>query len=116
MASQLADLAANPPPTGPWGRYQPAIGHWADITGRPAPPPGLLTANGWRENTRFIEWAMGLADGWVTDPRFGLSRSRTARALGNGVVPRQAETALAILKEHAETAIAAQAVNPAPAA
>lgn len=36
---------------------------------------------------------MGLPDGWVTDTP-GLSRAHMLKALGNGVVPQQAEAAL----------------------
>lgn len=48
---------------------------------------------------RFVEWMMGLDDGWVTDPAIwrhvkGDSRNLQLRALGNGVVPRQAAAAL----------------------
>ena len=37
---------------------------------------------------------MGLDDGWVSDPRFGLTEAEQLHALGNGVVPLQAVTAL----------------------
>lgn len=48
---------------------------------------------------RFVEWMMGLDDGWVTNPMIwrqvnGDSRNLQLRALGNGVVPRQAMAAL----------------------
>ena len=45
---------------------------------------------------------MMLPDGWVTDPAIGLSRSQQLKALGNGVVPAQAELALRVLLD-AET-------------
>jgi DNA (cytosine-5)-methyltransferase 1 len=38
---------------------------------------------------------MGLPDGWVTD--LDLSRNDMLKALGNGVVPQQAERALQVL-------------------
>ena len=42
----------------------------------------------------------GLPEGWVTDvPR--LSRNAQLKALGNGVVPQQAELALRILLDRA---------------
>jgi hypothetical protein len=41
----------------------------------------------------FCEWMMGLAEGWVTGVP-GLSRKAQVHALGNGVVPQQAELAL----------------------
>lgn len=68
---------------GPLGPYQPAVDRWAAITGRPAPNPlddGKLSA-------RFVEWMMGLSDGWVTDL---LPRRQALHVLGNGVVPQQA--------------------------
>jgi len=39
---------------------------------------------------------MGLPEGWVTDVP-GLSRNDMLRALGNGVVPRQAAAAYSLL-------------------
>jgi DNA (cytosine-5)-methyltransferase 1 len=40
---------------------------------------------------------MGLPDGWVTDPTIGLTWAEQVKALGNGVVPQQAELALSIM-------------------
>ena len=48
-------------------------------------------------NAKFVEYMMGLPDGWVTD--VGLSRSQQFKILGNGVVPQQAEYALEMLWE-----------------
>lgn len=48
-----------------------------------------------RLNTLFVEWMMGLPEGWVTDS--GLSRHQQLKMLGNGVVPQQAEHALRLL-------------------
>lgn len=50
-----------------------------------------------RLNAKFVEYMMGLPDGWVTD--VGLSRSQQLKILGNGVVPQQAEYALELLWE-----------------
>ena len=44
-------------------------------------------------NPEFIEWMMGLPEGWVTGVP-GLSRNQQVKALGNGVVPLQAAFAL----------------------
>jgi hypothetical protein len=44
----------------------------------------------------FSEWMMGLPAGWVTDVP-GVTRNDALRALGNGVVPQQAEAALRFL-------------------
>ena len=46
-------------------------------------------------NAKFVEYMMGLPNGWVTD--VGLSRSQQLKILGNGVVPQQAEYALELL-------------------
>lgn len=69
--------------------YGPAIRRWEAILGRPAPLP---TEPGDRGNRRlnpvFVEWLMGLPEGWVTD--LGLPRNQQLKILGNGVVTRQA--------------------------
>lgn len=76
-----------------WGDYAPAILRWEGLT-RPAPPP--LTPDGKTGKPRlspaFVEWMMGLPDGWVTD--CPVTRNQAIRALGNGVVPQQAAQAL----------------------
>ncbi len=46
-----------------------------------------------RLSPRFVEWMMGLPDGWVTGR--GLSRPEQLKCLGNGVVPQQAAAATA---------------------
>jgi DNA (cytosine-5)-methyltransferase 1 len=38
-------------------------------------------------SARFVEWMMGLPDGWVTDL---VPRNAALKMLGNGVVPQQA--------------------------
>ena len=48
-------------------------------------------------NAKFVEYMMGLPEGWVTD--IGLSRSQQLKILGNGVVPQQAYYALELLWE-----------------
>lgn len=80
-----------------WGRYAPAVVRWAQITGRPAPTPALLNdMNGPRPSPEFVEWLMGLPQGWVTDSSHELTANQQLTALGNGVLPRQAATALDI--------------------
>ena len=61
--------------------------------GRPAPAP-VADDN---LSSRFVEWMMGLPDGWVTD--IGLSRAQELKILGNGVVPQQAGAAYRWLLE-----------------
>lgn len=50
-----------------------------------------------RVTARFVEWMVGVPDGYVTD--LGLSYKQTIKLLGNAVVPQQAEYALRILLE-----------------
>ena len=45
----------------------------------------------------FVEWMMGLPNGWVTDPELGISRTQQLRMLGNAVVPQQANHAYQLL-------------------
>ena len=54
------------------------------------PPDPLDITN--RLNPQFVEYMMGLPEGWVTDA--GLSRTQQLKMLGNGVVPQQALFAL----------------------
>ena len=71
-----------------WGHYDRAIRQWEKVTRRAAPIPvdeGKLSA-------LFVEWMMGLPDGWVTD--IVNHRGRALKMLGNGVVPQQAALAL----------------------
>jgi DNA (cytosine-5)-methyltransferase 1 len=42
----------------------------------------------------MVEWLMGLDAGWVTDPALGLTLAQQLTALGNGVMPAQAEAAI----------------------
>lgn len=75
-----------------FGAYADVIARWQPVVGRPAPEP---TING-RLSPLFVEWMMGLPDGWVTDVP-GLTRAQQLKALGNGVVPQQAAAALAYM-------------------
>jgi len=80
-----------------WGVYERAIRRWEAILGRPAPAPTEPGRGGRpRLSPRLPEWMMGLPEGWVTDVP-GLSRNDMLRALGNGVVPRQAAAAYSLL-------------------
>lgn len=83
-----------------FGDYTPAIARWEAMT-RPAPAPTEPTGkNGaHRLSARFVEWMMGLPEGWVTDPAIwtdlkpSTARNAQLKALGNGVVPQQAAEA-----------------------
>ena len=79
-----------------------ALDRWGRIIGRPYPRPGELGRNHQpRLRPAFVEWLMGLPEGWVTDPAIGLTRVQQLRALGNGVVPQQAALALDVLLQGA---------------
>ncbi|MFG2573191.1 DNA cytosine methyltransferase [Streptomyces sp. NPDC048481] len=77
--------------------FGPAIRRWEHITSRPAPCP---TEPGTRGNRRlspaFVEWMMGLPQGWVTAVP-GIPRKEQLKILGNGVVPQQAHHAYGLL-------------------
>lgn len=77
-----------------FGQYAPAIARWEAVLGRPAPAPTEPTGKGGahRLSPRFVEWLMGLSDGWVTDT--DTTRNEQLKALGNGVVPQQAAAAI----------------------
>lgn len=77
-----------------FGPYEAAIRRWESVLGRPAPEPTVPTGRngGHRLNPQFVEWMMGLPEGWVTDT--GISHVAQLKALGNGVVPQQALLAL----------------------
>ena len=79
-----------------FGPYAAAIARWEQVLGRPAPQPTEPGQNGRpRLSPRFVEWMMGLPDGWVTG--VDIPRNAQLKALGNGVVPAQAALALALL-------------------
>ena len=86
-----------------FGRFEPAIRRWEQVTGHPAPPPTEPTGRGGahRLSARFAEWMMGLPPGWVTD--IPISRTEQLRAIGNGVVPQQAAVALQDMRAAFET-------------
>ena len=79
-----------------FGPYTAAIARWEQVLGRTAPPPTEPGQNGRpRLSPRFVEFMMGLPNGWVTG--VGIPRSAQLKALGNGVVKQQAALALALL-------------------
>ena len=79
-----------------FGPYAAAIARWSQVLGRPAPPPTEPGMDGRpRLSPRFVEFMMGLPDGWVTG--VDIPRSAQLKALGNGVVPQQAALALQLL-------------------
>lgn len=90
-----------------WGDYTAAIDRWENLLGRPAPAPTAAGARGGQSlSPRFVEWMMGLPDGWVCDiitpdsepSRYPARwRTSTLKVLGNGVVPQAAAAALRAL-------------------
>lgn len=77
-----------------WGVYAHAVRRWEHVLGRPAPSPTEPGKHGkLRLSAPFVEWMMGLPDGWVTNVP-GISRNAQLRIIGNSVVPLQAEYAL----------------------
>lgn len=87
-----------------WDAYAPAIERWAAVVGRqPTRPVVKGPGGGLVPSPRFLEWLMGLPDGWVTAVQ-GLTAEEQIRLLGNGVVPQQAEAALRWLLAVSEAA------------
>ncbi|MCT1446177.1 hypothetical protein M3G43_02720 [Brevibacterium casei] len=85
-----------------FGKYAPAIERWEAVMDRPSPAPTETTKQGkQRLAALFVEFLMGLDDGWVTDPELDLSRVQQLRILGNGVVTLQAVYALSWLIDRA---------------
>lgn len=77
-----------------FGAHMGRVRTWAHVIGRPAPAPVEPSSTGKPQLAPlFSEWLMGLPQGWVTGN--GLTRAQELKALGNGVVPQQASTALA---------------------
>lgn len=77
-----------------WHQYRPAIERHTNTFGTPPPPPTITnhrSKTGVSLNPVFVEWMMGVPEGWVTD--MDLARTNQFRLLGNGVVPLQAAVA-----------------------
>lgn len=90
-----------------WGDYAPAIARAeALFAHRPAPSPTEPGAKGGhRLSARFVEWLMGVPEGWVTDVP-GITRNQALKALGNGIVPQQCAAALRAYIEDERRAVA----------
>ena len=86
-----------------WGRFGPAISRWEQVIGRRAPSSSEphCTSGAHRLSAKFTEWLIGLPEGHVTN--VGLTRTEQLKALGNGVVPAQAELALRLLINRLDT-------------
>ena len=89
-----------------FGHYAPAVRRWESALGRSAPSPTRPSKNGKPQLApQFVEFLMGLPAGWVTD--ISISRTAQLRALGNGVVPQQAATAIRFMINRAHALEAA---------
>ena len=78
-----------------FGDYAPAVARQEKAFGIPAPDPTEPGRNGTpRLSARFTEWMQGLPAGWICDVP-GITRTEAIELAGNGVVPQQAEAALA---------------------
>ena len=77
-----------------WGKYEKAVRKWEEIT-RKAPNPIVIVNERPRLSPIFVEWMMGLPEGWVTG--HNLSSTQELKLLGNGVVPQQAHYSIQIL-------------------
>ncbi|GAB3852428.1 hypothetical protein ACFPIJ_58020 [Dactylosporangium cerinum] len=100
MATDMADPPSGfgTPDESRWGSYATAVARWELLIGRPVPNPSQPGRHSKPVLAPpFVEWLMGLPELWVTDPQFGLPRTRALRVLGNGVVPQQAAAALCLL-------------------
>lgn len=88
-----------------FGQYAPAIERWGQVTGNPAPAPTKPSPRTGKPqlSSEFVEWMMGLPNGWFTDPELGLSRVQQLQLGGNGVVPQQAAYAVRGLLARAES-------------
>lgn len=83
--------------TGDVGCYGGRLAQWERAT-RPAPRPVEADVDGRAcIAPSFVEWLMGMPEGWVTDPGIGLTADEQLRVLGNAVVPQQAYLALSHL-------------------
>ena len=89
-----------------FGSYAPAIERWERATGRPAPEPAKPSPKTGKPqlSAEFVEWMMGLPNGWFTSPEIGLTRAQALKIGGNGVVPQQAEFAIRGLMSRIEGA------------
>ncbi|MGP9622234.1 hypothetical protein ACT3S7_04535 [Corynebacterium sp. AOP34-AQ2-28] len=77
-----------------FGKYEPVVHRWEQVTGMAAPNPTEPNKNGRpRLNAEFASFMMGLPPGWVTAVP-DITRAQQLKALGNGVVPQQAAAAL----------------------
>lgn len=84
-----------------FGEFKDAIRVQEQAFGLSAPAPTVIGNTGRALlNPAFVEWMMGLPPGHVTSSEIGISRQLQLKALGNGVVPQQAATAIRFMAEN----------------
>lgn len=84
-----------------FGEFKDAIRVQEQAFGMSAPDPTVIGNTGRALlNPAFVEWMMGLPPGHVSSSEIGISRQLQLKALGNGVVPQQAATAIRIMAEN----------------
>lgn len=81
-----------------FGEYTPAVRRWEKVIQRPAPSPTEERNGKKRLSPDFVEWMMGLPEGFVCDVE-GVTRTALLKMLGNGVVPQQAALAVRLLAQ-----------------
>lgn len=100
-----------------WGPYAAAVHRWEAVFGRPAPAPTQISPRNGKPqlSAHFVEWMMGLPEGWVTDvpdlaPRANGHRNACLSLLGDGVMPWQGAVAFIDLLGHLADRLAAERV------
>lgn len=90
-----------------WGVYAEAIARWGACFDREAPLPTQPSTRTGEPVLAppFVEWMMGLPQGWVCDvpdlaPRASGHRNAALSLLGDGVVPQQGAAAFTFLLDH----------------
>lgn len=82
-----------PWPIEKWGVYATAIHRWELEHGKAPAPVEKNNSGKYRLKAEFAEWMMGLEPGHVTSVP-GITRNQQLKAIGNGVHPQQAISAL----------------------
>lgn len=99
-----------------WGPYAESIARWGANFDREAPPPTQLGRSGKPQLAPgFVEWMMGLPQGWVCDvpdlaPRASGHRNAALSLLGDGVMPQQGAAAYRFLLDHLAQRLASERV------
>ena len=77
---------------GSWGRWHDTIMLWGEVLGRQHPQPVRKSGCVAQLSAPFVEWMMGLPEGWASEE---LDNTPAMRVVGNGVVPLQAARGIA---------------------